>query len=88
MLLAAADMLPIELGTSWIVGDRAGDVDAAKRAGCAGGVHVLTGHGAADGARRAALAIGDGEFPVLKADSIADVGTMIPLLSDGEATGE
>lgn len=88
MLLAAANMLPIDLAASWIVGDRAGDVDAAKRAGCAGGVHVLSGHGSADGARRAALAVGGGGFPVLKAASIADVGTLIPLLSDGEASGE
>ncbi|MCG8543771.1 MAG: HAD family hydrolase [Alphaproteobacteria bacterium] len=46
MLLAAADALDIDLTRSWIVGDTASDLMAGAAAGLAGGVHVLTGHGA------------------------------------------
>ena len=40
MLLAAAEALPIDLATSWIIGDRDRDLDAGRRAGLAGGVLV------------------------------------------------
>ena len=46
MLLAAADALDIDLSRSWIVGDTAGDIMAGAAAGLAGGIHVMTGHGA------------------------------------------
>ena len=45
MLLAAARLMGLDLGRSWIVGDKYADMDAGQRAGLAGGVHVLTGHG-------------------------------------------
>jgi D-glycero-D-manno-heptose 1,7-bisphosphate phosphatase len=46
MLLRAERLLGIDLAASWFVGDTAADVEAAARAGLAGAVHVLTGHGA------------------------------------------
>ncbi len=70
MLLAAAEVWPIDLTRSWIVGDRSRDLAAGKAAGLAGGLHVLTGHGAAD--RAAAVALADVDFQVLIADSVAD----------------
>jgi len=84
MLLAAAEMLPIGFEGSWIVGDRAGDIDAAKRAGCAGGVHVLAGHGSDGNERDAALALRTVGFDVKSAKGIADAGGMIPLLQNEE----
>jgi D-glycero-D-manno-heptose 1,7-bisphosphate phosphatase len=84
MLLAAAEMLPIGFEGSWIVGDRAGDIDAAKRAGCTGGVHVLSGHGSDEGERDTALALRTVGFDVKAAKSIADAGGMIPLLQNEE----
>src|SRR5262249_19557038 len=48
MLQRAAAALDIDLTRSWLVGDRAIDVEAAKRAGLAGALHVLTGYGQAE----------------------------------------
>lgn len=80
MLLAAAELLPISFDGSWIVGDRAGDIEAAKRAGCAGGVHVLAGHGSEKGERASALSHRTLSFDVQGAESIADAAGHIPLL--------
>lgn len=80
MLHAAADMLPIDLQGSWIIGDRASDIDAAKRAGCAGGVHVLAGHGSEKGERGRAEALRTLSFEVKGAKGIMDAGDLIPLL--------
>jgi D-glycero-D-manno-heptose 1,7-bisphosphate phosphatase len=46
MLTAAAERLGLSLGSSWMVGDKALDVEAASRAGLEGAVLVLTGYGA------------------------------------------
>jgi D-glycero-D-manno-heptose 1,7-bisphosphate phosphatase len=48
MLLQAAADLAIDLKTSWLVGDKAIDVEAAKRAGLAGALQVATGYGSAE----------------------------------------
>ena len=47
MLLAAAQMLHLDLHRSWIVGDHSNDMEAGFNAGLAGGLHLLTGHGTA-----------------------------------------
>jgi len=72
MLLAAADGLNLDLGRSWIIGDRAGDLEAGLNAGLAGGLQVATGHGLREGEREAALALNSNDFRALAADSIAD----------------
>jgi histidinol-phosphate phosphatase family protein len=46
LLERARDELGADLAASWVVGDHATDVELARRAGCAGAVLVLTGHGA------------------------------------------
>lgn len=79
MILRAAERLGLDLAGSWIVGDRAIDLEAGRAAGLAGGVHVLTGHGAAE--RDAAHAVATGRFRVLDADSVADVPALLPLLA-------
>lgn len=86
MLLAAAERLPLTFEGSWIVGDRAGDIEAAKRAGCAGGVHVFCGHGNQPGERDAAMSQRTANFDVKAAETIADAGGLIPLLNN--STGE
>ncbi|MGJ3261054.1 MAG: D-glycero-alpha-D-manno-heptose-1,7-bisphosphate 7-phosphatase [Rhodospirillales bacterium] len=86
MLLAAAELLPIAFAGSWLVGDRTGDIEAAKRAGCAGGVHVSCGHGSEPGERDAAMMLRTDGFEVREAETIADAGGLIPLLND--ETGE
>jgi D-glycero-D-manno-heptose 1,7-bisphosphate phosphatase len=74
MLRRAAAALDIDMAGSWIVGDRAGDVEAAKRAGLAGALHVLTGYGQAE--RAAALTLSGPRFDVRVAASIADALTL------------
>lgn len=80
MLLAAAEKLAISLAGSWIVGDRAGDMAAGKRAGISGGVHVRSGHGRHAEERSGALDERSGAYDVLTAETIADAGPQIPLL--------
>jgi D-glycero-D-manno-heptose 1,7-bisphosphate phosphatase len=79
MILRAAERLGLDLADSWIVGDRALDLEAGRTAGLAGGVQVLTGHGAAE--RDAALAVARGRFRVMGAESVAEVPALLPLLA-------
>ena len=48
MLRAAAEDLGLDLARSWIAGDCATDIEAARRAGLRGGWHVPTGFGPRD----------------------------------------
>lgn len=82
MLSRAADRLAIDLAASWIIGDRSGDVGAGRRAGLAGGVHVLSGHGNDGGERSGARSYAAADYRVLTADSIADAWPQIPVLFD------
>ena len=79
MLLAAAGELSLDLSRSWTVGDRARDIEAGLRAGIAGGLHVLSGHGADAGEREAALALAGDAFQVLAGNTIADALGCVPL---------
>jgi len=74
MLQRAAAALDIDLKRSWLVGDRAIDVEAAKRAGLAGALHVLTGYGRVE--RSSALALSSPHFEVRGAASIAGALTL------------
>ncbi|MBM3565736.1 MAG: HAD family hydrolase [Alphaproteobacteria bacterium] len=81
MMMRAGRDLRLDLARSWVVGDRANDLDAAKRAGMRGGVHVLTGHGTDEGERAKAQALADGRFMVETAPGIAEAGGLVPLLA-------
>ena len=70
MLQRAATALAIDLAGSWLIGDRANDIETAKRAGLAGALLVPTGYGASEAA--AALALRDPTFDVRVARSIED----------------
>ena len=50
MLLRAAAEHGIDLGASWMIGDKAADVEAGSRAGCTP-LLVLTGYGAQESRR-------------------------------------
>ena len=80
MLLMAAEQLGIDLSASWIVGDRATDLRAGRNAGCAGGVHVRTGHGIRQGEREDAMALAEDGFEVETLPSLAEVAGVIPFL--------
>jgi D-glycero-D-manno-heptose 1,7-bisphosphate phosphatase len=77
MLLQAASALALDLKSSWLVGDKADDIEAAKRAGTAGALQVATGYGEAERQRAAALA--SPAFEVRFGRSIADAKTL-PIL--------
>jgi D-glycero-D-manno-heptose 1,7-bisphosphate phosphatase len=79
MLLKAASSLTLDLESSWLVGDKSDDVEAAKRAGIAGALLVATGYGDAERERAATLA--SPAFEVRFGSSIADA-IMLPVLAD------
>jgi D-glycero-D-manno-heptose 1,7-bisphosphate phosphatase len=79
MLTRAARDLALDLKRSWLVGDKAGDLTAARRAGLAGAVHVSTGHGTRE--RTAAAALGESGFEVRLVSSIADLGDLVATLA-------
>jgi D-glycero-D-manno-heptose 1,7-bisphosphate phosphatase len=74
MILRAANDLSLDLPNSWLVGDKTIDVEAARRAGLAGAMQVMTGYGAAEWPRSAALATE--RFTVRSGRSIADTTTL------------
>ena len=74
MILRAAADLDLDLRRSWLVGDKTIDVEAAKRAGLAGAMQVMTGYGAAEWPSSAALATE--RFDVRQGRSIADATTL------------
>jgi D-glycero-D-manno-heptose 1,7-bisphosphate phosphatase len=78
MLLQAASDLALDLRRSWLVGDKASDIEAAKRAGLAGAMHVATGHGVAEHQNVAGLAAPS--FEVHFGSSITDAMTL-PIFS-------
>ncbi len=79
MLNTAEKLMKIDMARSWIAGDRAGDVRAGLNAGCAGGIHLQTGHGIREMERDTSLASATQEFQVKSVTSIADLLTELPL---------
>jgi D-glycero-D-manno-heptose 1,7-bisphosphate phosphatase len=77
MLLQAGSALALDLKSSWLIGDKADDIEAAKRAGIAGALQVATGYGNAERQRAATLA--SPTFEVRFGRSIADAITL-PIL--------
>jgi len=77
MLLQAGSDFGLDLKSSWLVGDKASDVEAAKRAGIAGALQVATGYGARQ--RHLAAQLAGPNFEVRFGHSIADA-TMLPIL--------
>jgi D-glycero-D-manno-heptose 1,7-bisphosphate phosphatase len=65
MLHHLGEALELELARSWLIGDKAIDVEAAHTAGLAGAVHVLTGHGRRE--RTGTEALGSPDFEVIPA---------------------
>ena len=70
MFQKAAQLAGIDLARSWVIGDKASDLEAGRSAGLAGGVLVLTGHGPDH--REAALALATPAFPVSVENSIGE----------------
>jgi D-glycero-D-manno-heptose 1,7-bisphosphate phosphatase len=77
MLLQAASDLALDLKASWLVGDKANDIETGKRAGIAGALQVATGYGAVE--RQLAAKLASPNFEVRFGRSIADA-MMLPIL--------
>lgn len=65
MINAAQELLNIDLGRSWIVGDNATDIEAGRNAGLKGGVHVATHPSKAEQEAEKAAALKTGQFQVI-----------------------
>ena len=78
MLMAARDMLNIDLNSSWIVGDRFADLEAGKQAGLSGGVLVSTGYGHEQQQQQMARGLNGPDFQVKTASSLGNC--IIPIL--------
>jgi D-glycero-D-manno-heptose 1,7-bisphosphate phosphatase len=78
MLLAAQRLLQLDLRGSWIVGDKFPDLLAGYRAGLHGGLHVLTGQGAA---HRPALADWHPQdFDLRLGETVSDAAAFLHML--------
>lgn len=76
MIELAAEKLGIDRSRSFMIGDKASDVEAARNAGLVGAIHVLTGHGREE--REAAMTLARPGFEVIAA---ADPEEALALLS-------
>ena len=86
MILTAARLLRIDLAASWIVGDRARDLTAGRKAGLAGGLLVGDGETAGAAAVDLAALLAEPGFAVIRGSSIKDA-LRLPLFADGRAGG-
>ncbi|WP_162200151.1 D-glycero-alpha-D-manno-heptose-1,7-bisphosphate 7-phosphatase [Kiloniella spongiae] len=76
MLMRAKNMLSINMEQSWIVGDRASDLEAGKKAGLAGGLHVLTGHGSREGEVTLSKQLSSSNYQIQEVNSIKDAQSL------------
>ena len=79
MLVIAELLMEIILPKSWIIGDRSSDIHAGSNAGCAGGIHLRTGHGVRGMEQSASLALKTNKFQIKSLPSIAETLTELTL---------
>ncbi len=81
MLVRAAELLPLELARSWIVGDRARDIAAGRNACVEGALYVTAGNDRHPDERAAAIALAEKDrFRVLAGPAIRAALSLVPLL--------
>jgi D-glycero-D-manno-heptose 1,7-bisphosphate phosphatase len=78
MILRAAADLDLDLRMSWLVGDKTVDIEAARRAGLAGALQVMTGYGTAQWPHSASLTTAN--FEVRLGPSVIDA-LKLPILT-------
>ncbi|MBO6634666.1 HAD-IIIA family hydrolase [Parvibaculum sp.] len=77
MIEHGAALMGLDLAKSWLVGDKAADIEAAKRAGLKGAVIVATGYGAEE--REAAMAQESKGFTVLSAATLDEARALLEM---------
>jgi D-glycero-D-manno-heptose 1,7-bisphosphate phosphatase len=77
MVLDALGVMPIDPSSSWLIGDKVCDLEAAIRGGLAGAIHVNTGHGPD---HRALISDLEARFPDAKlhlADTLSEAAALL-----------
>lgn len=87
MLLHAARLLPISLGNSWIVGDRASDLAAGRNAGLRGGLLLLSQTVDQPGELRRVQILAARAFRVFVTPMLTDILQLVPLLGEWLGAG-
>jgi len=80
MLLRAGAEMGLDMAGSWMIGNYHTDIAAGRAAGCAGGIHLSTGHGAEPDQGDKTRALETDGFTVVMAARITDALSAIPLL--------
>ncbi len=79
MITMAAEIFAIDLSRSWIIGDKASDLQAGINAGMAGGIHVYTRYQDAAPEREKVSAMATADFTVMTAKTVLEASRMINL---------
>lgn len=87
MLQHAAQLLPIDLADSWIVGDRASDLAAGRNAGVRGGLLILSQTVDQPGELRGVQILAARDFRVFVTPTLIDILRLVPLLRPGADPG-
>lgn len=81
MIETARRAYALDLSQSWIIGDKASDVECGKRAGLAGAIHAATHDESMRRDRAAAQALSSDSYPVITIQSIREARRHIPYLA-------
>jgi histidinol phosphatase-like enzyme len=77
----AAEIFAIDLSRSWLIGDKASDLQAGINAGLAGGTHVYTRYLDSEPERKKVNAMTPTDFTVMTAKTVLEASRMIDLNS-------
>lgn len=80
MIHIAEQALGIDLATSWIIGDKASDVECGKRAGLQGGLYAGTHEKSRRDEAETAMALATLDFPVFSISTISEAAEHLPFL--------
>jgi D-glycero-D-manno-heptose 1,7-bisphosphate phosphatase len=80
MIQIAEQALSINLAASWVIGDKASDLDCGKHAGLQGGLYAGTHDKSLREEANDAMAVATPDFPVSSIDAITEANAYLPFL--------